>query len=114
MPVFPDWYCCVAVALDAEEEEYYERHFCAYIAAGGDPKKFPKRRARRAQGSVDVLSELQRAGLRVPAIKGDVKEYAALRGLTKVYRLEDGSYVDENGQPVVPNPKSIFVPLRGA
>ncbi|NIV01722.1 MAG: hypothetical protein GWN55_10455, partial [Phycisphaerae bacterium] len=46
MAVWPDWYCCIAVALDAEEESWHNQQFLAYIGAGGDPKKFPKKKKR--------------------------------------------------------------------
>lgn len=117
MPVLPDWYCCISVALDAEEEEAYMQQRNAYMAAGGDLKKFPKRpqrytQARRTEtveeNPFDIVMGAMK-GAKVPTAKGNINEYAKARGLQKVFQMPDGTIVDDTGKPVEPTPGSIFV-----
>jgi len=114
MLVLPDWYCCVSVALDAEEDEAYMQQRNAYMAAGGDLKKFPKRPQRYIQAQpaernpFDVVMNAVK-GVRVPTARGSVSEYARSRGLRKVFQMPDGTFVDDAGKPVEPTPGSIFV-----
>lgn len=115
MPVLPDWYVCISVALDAEEDEAYMQQRNAYMAAGGDLKKFPKRPARytgapRAEekNPFDIVMGAMKTA-RVPRATGSIKEYAKSRGLRKVFQMPDGTFVDARGRPVEPTPGSIFV-----
>lgn len=116
MPVLPDWYCCLSVALDEEEEEAHTRQYLAYISAGGDPKKFPKRKKRatatRKQDTNPfnmVMGAIQKSGLKIPSVRGSVDEYARARGMQKIFKMPDGTFVDEGGNPVEPTPGSVFV-----
>ncbi len=117
MPVLPDWYCCISVALDAEEEEAYMQQRNAYMAAGGDLKKFPKRPQRYTQvrrtemaeeNPFDIVMGAMK-GAKVPTARGNINEYAKTRGLQKVFQMPDGTIVDDAGKPVEPTPGSIFV-----
>ena len=115
MPVLPDWYCCISVALDAEEEEMWFQQRNAYMAAGGDLKKFPKRPERYVQARQEVcqnpfdvvMNALK--GSKIPQTRGNIDEYARARGLRKVFRMPDGTFVDDAGNPVVAPPGSVFV-----
>lgn len=122
MPVIPDWYCCLSVALDAEEDEWYNQQYLAYMAAGGDLKKFPKRkrRARRRaanqapteperKNAYDIVTKaIKQSGLPFIGMKGDVNTWASARGLKKVFKTEDGRFVDEEGN-LVDAEGSVFV-----
>lgn len=117
MPVLPDWYCCVSVALDAEEDEAYMQQRNAYMAAGGDLKKFPKQPQRHLvqtrdagvqHNPFDVVMGAMK-GAKVPRARGNINEYAEARGLQKVFQMPDGTFVDAAGQPVEPTPGSVFV-----
>lgn len=119
MLVLPDWYCCLSVALDAEEDEWYNQQLLAFIAAGGNPKDFPKRPRRVLPPSGTpqknpydlVMGALRRTDLKVGAIQGTLAEYAEIRGLEKVYRMPDGTFTDGNGNPVEPPPGSVFAKI---
>jgi len=97
------------------EDKAYNDQFFAYISAGGDPKKFPKRREQTIQKSgtsgEDILRELKRAGINMPATRGTLEEYGKLRGLKKVRQLADGTFIDEAGSPVTPPKGHVFVPI---
>jgi len=128
MPVLPDWYCCLSVALDAEEDEWYNQQMLAYMAAGGDMKKFPKRRRRYGQtrsanvapravegppeetGYDIVMDALKKANMPLVGMKGDIGTFAKARGLKKVFQMPDGTFTDEAGNPVEPTQGSVFVP----
>ncbi len=116
MPVLPDWYCCISVALDAEEEETWFQQRNAYMAAGGDLKKFPKRPERYIQAAQQEVSQnpldiVMNAlkGSKIPQTRGNIDEYARARGLRKVFKMPDGTFVDDAGNPVVAPPGSVFV-----
>lgn len=117
MPVCPDWYACLSVALDTEEDEWYNQQYLAFIAAGGDPKKFPRRPRRYIPPSKTVqknpydlvVGAMKQSGVKIGAARGTVSEYARARGLQKVYQMPDGTFTDENGNPVEPTPGSVFV-----
>lgn len=119
MPVLPDWYCCLSVALDAEEDEQYSQQYYAYIAAGGDPKKFPKQRHRHMEPVAPknpgdmIFGAIAKSGLQMPSLHGSVDEFARSRGIQKIYQLEDGTFVNEAGEPVEPTAGSVFVPSKG-
>jgi len=114
MPVVPDWYCCLAVAIEAEEDAAYNNSFNAYIAAGGDPKKFPARKkrqpaARAAQKNpLDMI--MKAVGGALPRRRGTLKDYS--RTKESVYRLPDGTFVDKAGKPIEPPEGSVFVPIE--
>jgi hypothetical protein len=127
MPVLPDWYCCVSVAVDAEDDEWYNQQFLAYMSAGGNPKDFPKRK-RREQRSVNRRQEsraqvedeeqnpydiikgaLKRGNVPMKGMRGDVDTWAKVRGYKKVLQMPDGTFTDEAGNPVEPAPGSVFV-----
>lgn len=127
MPIVPDWYCCLSVAVDTEEDDWYNQQFLAYLGAGGDPKKFPKRKKRYGQRSVnqrpgqqagpepdqetpyDIVTRALGGGP-IGSMKGDVDTWAKARGMRKVLQMPDGTFTDEAGNPVEPNAGSIFVP----
>lgn len=123
MLVLPDWYVSVSIALDAEEEEWHNRQFLSYLAAGGDPKKFPKRRKPYtvpAEEEVNVhktimgaLGVLEGTPAQIGAMRGNVDEVAKVRGLQKVYEMPDGTFVDKDGNRIEPDAGSIFVKSKG-
>jgi hypothetical protein len=122
MPVFPDWYVCLSVALDEEESEWYNRQYLAWISAQQDPKKFPKRPKRDLSSPAEkrkpdtfsmVMDTMRMSGVKIGTAKGNVGEYAEARGLQKVYQMPDGTLTDENGNPVEPTPGSVFVKSKG-
>lgn len=121
MPVLPDWYVSISIALDAEEEEWHNRQFLSYLAAGGDPKKFPKKKepytipAKKEEESTHsvVMDALGMMGGMITGRRGSVKEYADSRGLKKVYEMPDGTFVDEAGNKVEPQAGSVFVKSKG-
>ena len=122
MLVVPDWYACLAVALDEEEDEWYNRQYLAWIAAQQDPKKFPKRPKRYVPPSTErvqknplnmVMNAMRESGVKIGAAKGTVSEYAKIKGLQKVYQMPDGTLTDKDGNPVEPTPGSVFVPAKG-
>jgi len=112
----PDWYVSISIALDAEEEEWHNRQFLSYLAAGGDPKKFPKKKepytmpAKKEESTHDVvMGALGMLGGAISGRKGSVEEYASSKGLKKVYEMPDGTFVDEAGDKVEPQAGSVFV-----
>lgn len=119
MPVLPDWYCCVSVAIQAEEDEAYDSGFYAYLAAGGNPKKFPKRPRRyttpaEVNRQVEnpfntVMGALRMSGGAIPGRRGSIEEYARLKGLQTVYQMPDGTFTDKDGNQIEPVPGSVFV-----
>lgn len=128
MPVLPDWYCHLSVAVDAEEDEWYNQQYLAYMSAGGDLKKFPKRKRRYTEiaqttrreplpqeNPADlVLGALGQSGVNMVGRKGSAKEYAEARGLDRAYQMPDGTFTDKDGNPVEPKPGSVFVKIDGA
>lgn len=117
MPVLPDWYCCISVALDAEEDEAWIAQRNAYMAAGGDLKKFPKKPSRHTtqlaqqaepRNPLDIVMDAMK-GAKIPRVKGSIDEVARARGLPKVFKREDGTFVDSAGNPVEVPPGSVFV-----
>lgn len=120
MPVFPDWYVCTSIALDADEEEWYNRQYLAWVTSGNDPKKFPKRKlpytepvqeTRNVQDM--VVNALSMGKVKMDARKGDINEYARAKKLQKVYQMPDGTFVDEHGERVEPQAGSVFVKSKG-
>jgi len=113
---FDEWYCCLAVALDAEEDEAYDRNYTAWISAGQDPKKFPKRPKRltatREKGKVDVLGALKEAGVKIGERKGSLEEYARLRRMQRVFQHADGTFRDADGNVIEPPPGSVYVSVK--
>ena len=119
--MFPDWYACLSIALGIEEDEWYNQQYLAYIAAQGDPKKFPKRPRRYIPPSTKapqknpfnlVMDAVKGSGVKIGAARGTVAEYAKSRGLQKVYQMPDGTFTDKDGNPVEPTPGSVFVKAK--
>jgi len=112
---FDEWYCCLAVALDTEEDEAYDRNYAAWIAAGQDPKKFPSRPQRLVvateKGQVDVLKSLREAGVVISTRQGSLEEYARMKKMTRIFQHADGTFRDADGNVVEPPPGSVYVPV---
>lgn len=124
MPVIPDWYACLAVALNEEEDEWYNQQYLAWISAQQDPKKFPKRPSRHVSSSKPakrpqknpfdmIMNTMRSSGVKIGAAKGTVAEYAQARGMQKVFRMPDGTLTDQDGNKVEPTPGSVFVESKG-
>lgn len=118
MLVIPDWYVCLSVAINAEEQEQHTRQYIAYVSAGGDPKKFPKLKRPHlvpAERRPDVnphdiiMNAISTSKVQIGGVKGNVGEYAKARGLQKVYQMPDGTFVNEDGERVEPTAGSVFV-----
>ena len=113
-----DWWCCVSIALDKEDADQYNLNFAAYIAGGYDPKKFPgpskPYTVAPSDRKVDVVKALRDGGFPVGAARGSLEEYARIKGLRKVYKLEDGTFVDEDGNPTQQPPGTVYVTSKGA
>jgi len=117
MPVFPDWYCCLAVALEENLYVRYER----YVLAGGDPKEYPKHLKPKPDAPPPQRNPLEMimGAMKVPGVQKDVMgrrgsldELAEVRGWPRVYKTEDGRLVDEHGNEVEPMPGAVFVPRK--
>jgi hypothetical protein len=115
MPV-TDFWCMLAIAIRTEEDDRWRSEFYAYLSAGGDPKKFPKRperkRFRKEAKKVDVVGALKRSGVAISPVRGSFEEYAKMRGMRRIFQLEDGRFVDENGKETLPPPGSVYVPVK--
>lgn len=119
-----EWWCALSVALDREEDIRRQSFYEAYIAGQYDPKKLPKKAPQRytipdpdaapTGQRVNVLDQLARARFPVTKATGNIEEYARIRGWRKVFQLEDGTFVDEDGNPTLPPPGSVFVPVKKA
>jgi hypothetical protein len=116
----------VSVALDEEEDMAYERIFAAFIAAGGDPKKFPKPPKkiiapdtpdpvkRLRDGKSVVVDALKRSKAPFARRKGGIEDYARAKSLKKVFRHSDGTITDEHGV-IIEQPEGFaFVPISTA
>jgi len=96
-----------AMALDLDEREMYEK----YILAGGDPAKFPWSEEWKPP---ETLGEkmIRFAGemMKTKPKRIDLAEIAEIQGgFDMVYQLENGSFADQDGNPIGVPPGYVFV-----
>jgi len=109
------WLPYLVTALDLEELSNYRD----WWMAGQDPKKFTWLSDDKAGTTSSSVNHLERKIMKFAAeklkaapIKGDIWTLAKQKGMTPVYRVEDGGkvfYVDETGKEIAPSKGSGFI-----
>ena len=98
-----------AMALDLDERDMYEK----YILAGGDPNKFEWSDEWQIPGPEAVNKKIMQFAaerMKTKPKKIDLAEIAEIQGgMDMVYQLEDGSFVNEAGEPMEVPPGYVFV-----
>ena len=107
-----DWFVYLDAAIVLEEESRYWQ----YVLAGGDPKKWEWRHRAQVESTDGEIARkiIGTFGKRGTAtLKGSIDPVANLIGAKKVYRQEDGTFVDEEGNRIEIPPGYMFVPSEG-
>lgn len=109
---YGDFFCYLAVALDADELDSFER----FRLAGGDAKKWKwatpdhagtrKVITKKSDVFQTVMGLVNKMG---GAQRGSIDEVARARGLPVVYKTADGKIVDSSGNPV-DSKGMVFIP----
>lgn len=103
-----------AIALDLEEKESFRQ----YAMAGGDPKEFKWSESWHEPSPEEIGKKLIEFAkdVKMRGIRTDIADIADIQGrlsadwaMVKVFQREDGSFIDEQGNPVQPPPGYTFI-----